>query len=241
MRAHETWSLSYQNFEQSALHPIARLSHFPIGTRGGLTMAELPLEAGEPADVETFGVLELRLSSGNSTGYCDVYPLKDRKKKPFQAKIYRPWRKDFITIGTFASAHEAAVAVAQQRLEGIEDFPSPDKSRAENSTLPRPASYLQCLLLLISLLFVSRAEREAKACCGDGHRHSDAYYNSNIRKQACAAASREPLPWSAAASIRIFGAGHVGVALPAATPALQQAANPRVLGHLAVGGQCMGP
>ena len=52
-------------------------------------MGDSPIEAGEPPDVEMFGVLELRLSSSNSTGYCDVYPLKGRKKKPFQAKIYR--------------------------------------------------------------------------------------------------------------------------------------------------------
>ena len=112
-------------------------------------MADSPHEAGEPPAVEMFGALELKLNSSNSTGYCDVYPLKGRKKKPFQAKIYRPWRKDFINLGTFAKAHEAAVAVARQRFEGIEDFPSPDKSRAENSTLPRPASFLYCLLSLI--------------------------------------------------------------------------------------------
>ena len=146
-------------------------------------MGDSPIEAGEPPDVETFGVLELRLSSGNSTGYCDVYPLKDRKKKPFQAKIYRPWRKDFITLGTFASAHEAAVAVAQQR----------DWRALRSLQYAVPPCLLPSMPLIAHLLlFVSRAEREAKACCGDGHRHSDAYYNSNIRKQACAAASREP-------------------------------------------------
>ena len=200
-----------------------------------------PIEAGEPPDVETFGVLELRLSSSNSTGYCDVYPLKDRKKKPFQAKIYRPWRKDFITIGTFASAHEAAVAVAQQRLEGIEDFPSPDKSRAENSTLPRPASYLQCLLLLICCcLYLVRKEKQKRAVATAIDIPTPTTIQTFENRPAQLPVVN-PLPWSAAASIRIFGAGHVGVALPAATPALQQAAKPRVLGHLAVGGQCMGP
>ena len=204
-------------------------------------MGDSPIEAGEPPDVETFGVLELRLSSGNSTGYCDVYPLKDRKKKPFQAKIYRPWRKDFITIGTFASAHEAAVAVAQQRLEGIEDFPSPDKSRAENSTLPRPASYLQCLLLLICCcLYLVRKEKQKRAVATAIDIPTPTTIQTFENRPAQLPVVN-PLPWSAAASIRIFGAGHVGVALPAATPALQQAANPRVLGHLAVGGQCMGP
>ena len=59
-------------------------------------MADPAAEAGEPPGVEMFGVLELKLSTANATGYSDVYPLKGRKKKPFQAKIYRPWRKDFI-------------------------------------------------------------------------------------------------------------------------------------------------
>ena len=55
-------------------------------------------QAGEPLGVEMFGMLELQLNSSNTSGYCDVYPLKDRKKKPWQAKIpamaqrfYQPW------------------------------------------------------------------------------------------------------------------------------------------------------
>ena len=99
---------------------------------------ESPIEAGEPPGVEMFGVPELVLSSSNGTGYKDVYFQKGRKRKPFQAKTYRPWRKDFINVGKFASAHEAAVAVARQRLEGIEDFPSPDKSRTESSACAAP-------------------------------------------------------------------------------------------------------
>ena len=43
-------------------------------------MGDTLIEAGEPPGVEMFGVLELRLSSSNSTGYCDVYPLKGRKE-----------------------------------------------------------------------------------------------------------------------------------------------------------------
>ena len=106
-------------------------------------------EAGEPADVEMFGVLELALSTANATGYKDVYVQKGRKKKPYQAKIYRPWRKDLIHLGNFATAHAAAVAVAQQRWEGIEDCPSPDKSRAESSALLRHTLVLHSLLSLI--------------------------------------------------------------------------------------------
>ena len=182
-------------------------------------------------------MLELRLSSGNSTGYCDVYPLKDRKKKPFQAKIYRPWRKDLITLGTFASAHEAAVAVAQQRLEGIEDFPSPDKSRAENSTLPRPASYLQCLLLLVCCcLYLVRKEKQKRAMAAafDTPTPTTIHQFENRPVQFPVV---NPQPWSAAASAHAFAAGAVGVALPAPTPAPQQAAFARALVQLPDGGR----
>ena len=103
------------------------------------------MAAGEPPGVEMFGVLMLVLSTMNATGYKDVYLQKGRKKKPFQAKIYRPLRKDWINLGKFSGAQEAAVAVARQRLEGIEDCPSPDKSRAESSVLPRPALVLHPL------------------------------------------------------------------------------------------------
>ena len=99
-------------------------------------MGDTPVEAGEPPDVEMFGVLELVLSKSNATSYKDVYVQKGRRKLPFQAKIYRPWRKDFVNLGKFANAHQAAVAIARARLDGIEDFPSPDKTRAENSASP---------------------------------------------------------------------------------------------------------
>jgi hypothetical protein len=109
-------------------------------------MADPPHEAGEPPRVEMFGVLELVRSSTKSTKYKDIYVQKGRKEKLFQAKIWRPWRKDHINLGKFATSHEAAVAVATQRLEGIDDFPSPDKSRAENSALPAPPLTAQSLL-----------------------------------------------------------------------------------------------
>ena len=41
------------------------------------------------------------------------------------------------------------MAVARKRLEGIEDHPSPDKSRAESSTMPRFAFDLQSPVSLI--------------------------------------------------------------------------------------------
>ena len=117
-------------------------------------MADPPHEAGEPPHVEMFGVLELKLSSSNATGYKDVYKRKHLKKKPYQGLIWRPWRKDHINVGNFATAHAAAVAVAVQRAEGIDDLPSPDRTRAENSTLPHPTFERQCLLSLILLLLI---------------------------------------------------------------------------------------
>ena len=117
-------------------------------------------EAGEP--VELFGTLELVLSEANSTKYKDVFFLKNRKKKPYQAKIWRPETKDHINLGTFCKAHEAAIAVAQYRRNGREDQPSPDKSRAEKSTrsAPRPARRPQILLqLTCCYVRVSSAQR----------------------------------------------------------------------------------
>ena len=46
--------------------------------------------------VERFGALELVLSETSSTGYKDTFFLKGRKKKPYQAKIWRPEHKDHI-------------------------------------------------------------------------------------------------------------------------------------------------
>ena len=43
-------------------------------------MSDVVNEAGEP--VELFGSLELVLSECNSTGYKDVFFLKNRKNKP---------------------------------------------------------------------------------------------------------------------------------------------------------------
>ena len=98
-----------------------------------------PAEAGEPQEFEEFGVHKLLLSSDNISGYKDVHFLKNRKKKPWQAKVWRPWAKDHINLGCFAKPQEAAVAVAVARAEGLRSQQSPNKSRAENSALPRPA------------------------------------------------------------------------------------------------------
>ena len=88
-----------------------------------------------PAGVEEFGFLELVLSSKNrGSGYKDVYRRKHLKKKPYQAMIYRESHKDHINLGTFHTAREAAVAVAEARLSGIEKLQSPDKSRLERGS-----------------------------------------------------------------------------------------------------------
>ena len=161
-------------------------------------MGDTLIEAGEPPGVEMFGALELRLNSSNSSGYCDVYPLKGRKKNPWQAKIYRPWRKDFINLGTFASAHAAAVAVAQQRLEGIEDCPSPDKKRAENSMLrPRPASYLPCLLSLICCCsyLVRKEKQKILAAAPIDTRRLLHFKASRTGLRSCQSRRRSRGPW----------------------------------------------
>ena len=71
--------------------------------------------------------------------YKDVFFLKHRKKKQWQAKVWRPWAKDHINLGCLSEPQEAAVAVAVARAEGLRCQQSPDKSRAEKSVrLPRP-------------------------------------------------------------------------------------------------------
>lgn len=202
---------------------------------------ETPVEAGEPPGLEMFGTLELVLSSTNATGYKDVYLQRNRKKHPYQAKIYRPWRKDFINLGKFAKAHEAAVEVAMQRLEGIDDFPSPDKSRAENSTLPCPALVLQCLLLLIGVLLGSRVAEKRKLNAATtvevptpatllGFENTPLHLRPMPQLQPC----------PAGVSARAFATGAVAIALPASAPALQQAANLPAMGRLPDGGLLRG-
>ena len=78
-----------------------------------------------PAGVETFGCLQLIKSTTNGSGYKDVYHRKHLKKKPYQAMIYRESHKDHFNLGTFEKAKEAAVAVAEARLSGIEKLQSP--------------------------------------------------------------------------------------------------------------------
>ena len=53
-------------------------------------MGDTPVEAGEPPEYEDFGMHTLLLSSSNISGYRDVHFLKNRKEKPWQAKVWRP-------------------------------------------------------------------------------------------------------------------------------------------------------
>ena len=173
-------------------------------------------EAGEP--VELFGTLELVLSEANSTKYKDVFFLKNRKKKPYQAKIWRPETKDHINLGTFCKAHEAAIAVAQYRRNGREDQPSPDKSRAEKVRAlrppPRPTSTnpFATHLLLRSGLECTEKQKLMAVTTIDGASPPvfQGYENSSIQLPVV-----QFQPWSSSASAHAIATGAVAVALPA--------------------------
>ena len=86
-------------------------------------------EAVRSSGIEIFGNLELILNASNKSGYKDVYPLQ-RKKRPWQAKGWDAARQSHVSLGSFGTPREAAVAVATARTTGLENLPSPDKSRA---------------------------------------------------------------------------------------------------------------
>jgi hypothetical protein len=102
-------------------------------------MEDPPIEkAVASPGVETFGVHELVLNLENKSGYKDVYGVP-RKKRPWQAKVWDESRGTHICLGSFATEREAAVAVAVARAGGIENLPSPDKSRASRGSGGAPA------------------------------------------------------------------------------------------------------
>jgi len=86
-------------------------------------------EAVASPGVEIFGVHELVLNPKSKSGYKDVYPVQ-RKKRPWQAKVWDESRRTHLCLGSFTSEKEAAVAVAVARAGGVENIPSPDKNRA---------------------------------------------------------------------------------------------------------------
>ena len=95
-------------------------------------MGDSSIEAGEPPEYEEFGVHKLLLSSSNLSGYRDVQFLKNRKKKPWQAKVWRPWARDHISL---------SVAFAASRRRRLQ-LPSLEPrvwrgSRAQTSAGPR--------------------------------------------------------------------------------------------------------
>ena len=94
--------------------------------------ASPPAEVGGPGKrrcVEIFGIHELILKPKSKSGYKDVYPLQ-RKKRPWQAKVWDAARQSHVSLGSFATPREAAVAVATARMTGLENLPSPVKDRA---------------------------------------------------------------------------------------------------------------
>jgi hypothetical protein len=115
--------------------------------------ASLSNEAVAPGKrrcVEIFGVHELVLKPNTKSGYKDVYPVK-RKKHPWQAKVWDAARQSLVGLGSFATPQEAAVAVATARVSGLENLPSPDKSRASRGS----GGELTACALLSILLHVS--------------------------------------------------------------------------------------
>ena len=199
-------------------------------------------ERGEP--VELFGTLELVLSEGNTTGYKDVFFLKNRKKKPYQAKskIWRPETKDHINLGTFRKAHEAAIAVAQYRRDGREDQSSPDKSRAEKSTRfpPRPArpGHKSLLQLTCCTTFGFTEKQKLVALTTNDALVPptfQGYENAPIQVPIA-----QLQAWSASSSAHAFATGAVAVALPAQPRAAPASLAMRPLSLLADDGRLMG-
>ena len=86
---------------------------------------EPPNEEEEEPTSEFVDGLELFYGRGKS-GYKDVYP----HRKGWQAKVSVE-DKGACSLGTFKTAKQAAIAVAQARKNGFHMLPSPDKTRAK--------------------------------------------------------------------------------------------------------------
>ena len=86
------------------------------------------VEAVASPGVEIFGIHELVLNASSKSGYKDVYPLQ-RKKRPWQAKVWDAARQSHVSLGSFGTPREAAVAV---RCNGSHDRPrEPSESGQE--------------------------------------------------------------------------------------------------------------
>ena len=123
-------------------------------------------EAVRSPGVEIFGIHELVLNTSNKSGYKDVYPLQ-RKKRPWQAKVWDAARQSHVSLGSFGTPREAAVAVATARTTGLENLPSPDKSRAARGSggahPPHSRCPSSCLSLLIPHSSVSRVAQGSES------------------------------------------------------------------------------
>ena len=95
---------------------------------------------GEAADGdlpdEIFGALRLKRSTKAMTGYIGVYKSAG-KKKPFTAQVKNKRTLRYQNLGTFQTAHAAAVAVAAAMSQGNdEDMDSPRKQAGRGTLLP---------------------------------------------------------------------------------------------------------
>ena len=133
-----------------------------------------PAEAGEPQEFEEFGVHKLLLSSDNISGYKDVHFLKNRKKRPWQAKVWRPWAKDHINLGC-ASSNRRRRRLRWPLLELRDSGASKAQTKAALRTVRCPALPFDIQTLLCSsTACCARADREAKARRDDKRRRSNA-------------------------------------------------------------------
>jgi hypothetical protein len=96
---------------------------------------------------EWVGSLELKRNSSKS-GFCGVIPAG----KKWQARIYKPEKQRWDPLGTYPTAHEAAVAAAtaKQKLESGQAVYSPAYKRFRRSG----GTQLACRFSLPSLWLV---------------------------------------------------------------------------------------
>jgi hypothetical protein len=145
-------------------------------------------------------VHRLTLQPKNKSGYKDVYPVH-RKKRPWQAKVWDESRRTHVSLGSFATEQEAAVAVAVARADGIENLPSPDKSRAARGSGGAPAICVPPLLSVLLPLMIYcvplalRRKAEARGNTSDARSCADfaqlpSFYPATALGDVAAARSR---------------------------------------------------
>ena len=123
--------------------------------------------------------------------------------------------------------------MARQRLEGIIEFSSPDKSWADNSAWPAPpltSKPSHCSSAICCCSYLVRKEKQ-KLLAPIDHPTPATFQSFENNPMQLPVAQAQPC--SAATMARAFAA-----AVPA--PALLQAALPRALGRLPDGGQLVG-